>query len=140
MRQVSLPALVALIVACAVSAVVFAAVQGAIALLIVPVLSGLDASSRTGVHGVIAMAGVLGSLIAAAVLCLPVGWLGPKHSLVFGAIVGVIGSIMIARISPPLAATDSFFLGLHWLEVTAFVGGCVLFSIVGAFGARRVAA
>ena len=140
MRQVSLPALTALVVACAVSAVVFAAVQGAIALLIVPVLSGLGISSRTGVHAVMAAASMLGSLTAAAVLCLPVGWLGPKHSVIFGAIVGVVGSVMVARISPPLAATESVFLGLRWLEVAAFVGGCVLFSAVGAFGARRVAA
>ena len=131
---------IAVLAACMGSAVVFSAAQGAVALLIVPVLSSLGISSRAGVHAVIAAASVLGSLTAAAILCLPVGWLGRRQPVVSGAIVGVVGSTMVALISPPLPATDSVFFGMPWLEIAVFVGGCVLFSAIGAFGARRVAA
>ena len=140
MRKVSLAAVLALLLACAASPLVFAAVQGEVALLVAPALSGLGISSRAGLHAVLAAASLLGSLTAAAILCLPVGWLGAKHSVVFGSIVGLAGGILIARISPPLPASDSVLLGLHWLEVAVFVVGCVVFSTVGAFGARRVAA
>ena len=140
MRQVSLTAVLALLLACAASPLVFAAVQGEVALLVTPVLSGLGISSRAGLHAVLAAASLLGSLTAAAILCLPIGWLGPKYSVVFGAIVGLVGSLLVARMSSRLPAAGSVLLGLHWLEVAAFIVGCILFSTVGAFGARRVAA
>ena len=117
---------------CTLSPFVFLIVQAGIARLTVPALLAFGVSSATGVSAAIASTNVLGALIAAALLCLPLGRFAPKRPALLGAI-----TIVWIWLPPKESAV---FSGLRWLELAAFVGGCIVFSLGGAKVARRVAA
>jgi hypothetical protein len=134
LRQWPIRIWVCVIAACAVSPFVFVLAQGCMALLIVPTMRVFGATSTDRLGVVTALAGVLGSLLAAAALCLPLGWMARKRPLPLGIIVGLVGCMAVTWVWLEAA------LGLRVLELVAFLGGCALFSVAGARGACRVAA
>ncbi len=125
--------------ACAISPFLFVIVQGALAHLIAPTLKALGvASPHSGSGVVVAFWGVLGSLIAAALLCFPLGWIERRRPALLGAIVGAVGSITISWIWYSGSPNGAWWI---WriLELGGFIAGCVLFAAAGARGAQRVA-
>jgi len=127
-----------LVAGCVISPFVFVLVQGYLVDLLVPTLSALGVSSSTGVRAAIVSWGVLGAMLAAAVLCLPLGWLEPRRPAFLGGVVGLAGCIAISWIWQSLPPRNPAWSSI--LELVAFLGGCILFAVVGAMGARRVAA
>ena len=125
---------------CVGSSFVFVLVQGWVAGLIVPTLSALGIASAIGVRiGFFGMS-VLGALLAAAVLCIPLGWLARERAAFFGTVVGLVGGAAILWIWHSLPSEGLVFWASRIPELVAFVSGCILFAVVGARGTRRVAA
>jgi hypothetical protein len=125
---------------CAASPFVSVLVQGYMARLIVPTLSAVGASSATGLLAGIFVLNVLGTLVAAAILCVPLGWLAPRRPALFGAIVGLVGGVVVLWLGSSTPPDGVALWALRIMELVAFVGGCILFAIVGAMHTRRVAA
>jgi hypothetical protein len=129
-----------LVAFCVASSFVFVLVQGSVASLIVPTLSALGVASAIGVRvGFVGMS-ILGALLAAAVLCIPLGWLARERAPLFGTVVGLVGGATILWIWQSLPPDGLIFWSSRIPELVAFIGGCILFAVVGARGPRRVAA
>jgi len=137
-RYFSARAWLFLVAGCVLSPFVFVIVQSYMAGLLVPALSVLRVSPSKSVGAAIVVWDMLGAIVAAAILCLPLGWLEPRHPASLGVVVGAVGCIALwwiwSSASPPISGWS--FIP----ELVAFLGGCIVFAIVGAKGARRVAA
>src|SRR6266536_425099 len=117
--------------ACVVSPFVFVLVQGYMADLLVPTLVALGVSSPTGSKIVIASLGVLGALIAAAVLCFPLGWIERRRPAFPGAIVGIVGCIAVSWIWS-LGRLD----GTVWSVSRILEATCRVYSVFGRWRNR----
>jgi hypothetical protein len=129
-----------LLACCAGSPFLFVILQSYVARLIVPTLQALGVTSATELYLVVLGMNVLGALITAAILCIPLGWLARRHPAVLGAIVGLVGGLALSWIWRSLPSDGVVSWVPRIVEVGAFIGGCILFAIVGARGTHRVAA
>jgi len=125
---------------CVASPFVFILVQGYVARLIVPTLLGLGVASAIELRVVVFAMNILGALLAAAVLCIPFGWLVRGPVALFGALVGLVGGLVVSLLGRSVPPDGVALWALRILEVAAFVAGCILFAIVGARSTHRVAA
>jgi len=140
LRIASAFSFIGLLAACVVSPFVFVVVEAGAARLALPALLALGISSHAGISVGLASMSVLGSVIAALVLCFPLGRVAPERPGLFGVIVGVVGAIALLWIWLFPLEEGTALPGLRWLDVTAFAGSCVLFSLLGARAAHRAAA
>lgn len=140
LRRVSPIAWCYLAAFCAVSPFVFVLVQSYVARLIVPTLLTLGVASGIELRVVVFGMKVLGALLAAAILCIPLGWLARGSATFFGALVGLIGGLVVSWMGRSVPPDGVALWALRILEVAAFVAGCILFAIAGARSTHRVAA
>jgi hypothetical protein len=127
-----------LVIACVLSPFLFVLVQGIVAAQAVPLLQALGISSSAGFRVGFALFGVFGALVAAAILCLPLGWMESQRPVLVGGIVGLAGCAGVSWIW--LSALPIYASWSHASELIALFAGCVVFAYVGAKGARRVGA
>ena len=139
-RQISPIAWSYLAAFCAAGPFVFVLVQGYVARVIVPALLGLGVASVIELRVVVFGINVFGALLAAAILCIPLGWLARGRAPLFGALVGLAGALVVSWIGRSGSSDGAALWALHILELAAFVAGCILFSIAGARSMHRVAA
>lgn len=129
-----------LLAACAIGPFVFVLVQGYVARLLGPALSTLAISSSTELRIVMVSMNVVGSIIAAALVCFPLGWVVRKRAALLGAIVGLVGCAAISWTWLSVSTDNTVVSSLRILELAAYVAACIVLSVFGATGARRVAA
>jgi uncharacterized membrane protein YeaQ/YmgE (transglycosylase-associated protein family) len=125
---------------CAASPFVFVLATGYAARFHGPMLSVLGISSHTELLVGLFVLNVIGALIAAALLGVPLGWLAPRRPVFLGAIVGVVGGLVVSWLGRSVQPDGVALWALRIVEVGAFIGGCILFAVAGAMGSRRVAA
>jgi hypothetical protein len=127
-----------LLAACGAAPFVFILVQGYVARLVGPALATLGVSSPAGLRTAVASMNAVGAIFAAALVCVPLGWVAQESAAFFGVVVGAVGSAALAWVW--LSVPIDSIAWLRTLELATYLVGCVVASIAGARGARAVAA
>ncbi len=113
-------------------------VVGYWALLMVPTIEAVGASTRPSILVVMAIFNVIGALLAAVVLSVPLGFFARPKPWAFGIGVGliVVGIIAIGFLNYQVDTSWPHWLRLG-LEAVAFVGGLAVFTSMISHLRRR---
>ncbi|MCA3176938.1 MAG: hypothetical protein ING36_15635 [Burkholderiales bacterium] len=116
---------------------IVATIYGYWALLMTPAIQAVGAKAQPNIFAAITLFNMVGALLAAAVLSVPLGLVARSKPWVLGLLVGLVVAAAMELMVYPIER-PGFHLAMHVIESVSFVGGCALMtSLISRFLVQR---